>query len=398
MSAETIRRYAHSIGDDNPLYTYPDYGRTSVYGSQIAPGPILVHVRYPADHGARRPGGYPVANFLAGVAWEFFDVVRPGARFSSSKIPREAFEKPGRHGRLLFLVSETSYWDQGGALVAKAYGSLIHVPMEAMAAGRAMSADRVGRDLLYSRKPHRYDDDEMRRIADAVSAERRRGANPRWWEDVRIGDVLPAIAQPPYVIEDELAYHAMHQGMFAGTDGSRAPRAFRPFFRRGRMEPGAVRVHPATRWPYNRADEHEDGFLAPYRGEPLPFDYGVQRAQIPQRLLTNWIGDSGFIRKMYTSFREPVFYGDSVLYTGTVLRKDTVTERGHGVAGTFRSAVYHAVTVRIEGDNQSGSRHCEGFATMYLPSRRAGIPLLPVPHEHEVPYVSFERHRSESWF
>jgi len=54
LDEDSIRRYAHTIGDDNPLFTNPRYGRGSVHGSQIAPGPILVHCRYPADHGASR--------------------------------------------------------------------------------------------------------------------------------------------------------------------------------------------------------------------------------------------------------------------------------------------------------------------------------------------------------
>src|SRR3954470_14082053 len=51
FDANTIRTYAHSIGDDNPLYTDPEYARRSIYGSQIAPGPILSIVRYPTAHG-----------------------------------------------------------------------------------------------------------------------------------------------------------------------------------------------------------------------------------------------------------------------------------------------------------------------------------------------------------
>lgn len=398
LTEEAIRKYAYSIGDDNPLYTDPAYGRTCVYGTQIAPGPILVHVRYPADHGAQRRQGYPVANFLAGVAWEFYDVLRPGARFKSSKIMRESFEKPGSHGRLLFIVSEVFYWDQSMDLQGKAYGSLIHVPMESMAAGRAMSADRLGQQLLYTRRPHRYSEEEIQRVSEAIVNEQRRGAEPRWWEDVSIGDQLPAIVQPPYTTQDVIAYHAIHQGMFASTDGSRALRAFRLLYRRGRKEPGAVRVHPMTHWPFTRADEHEDAFLAPYRGEPLPFDFGIQRAQVPQRLLMNWMGDTGFIRKMYTCFRLPVFYGDSSWFKGTVVKKYRVIETGDDGNASAKSAEYNAVTIAIEGTNQLGDRHCEGLATLYLPSRARGLPSLPIPHAARPPYVALAQHRSLDWF
>src|SRR3712207_6598603 len=61
----SIRNYAYSIGDDNPLYTAPEYAKNSIYGSQISPGTILALVRYPTAHGAERPQGYPVANFIS---------------------------------------------------------------------------------------------------------------------------------------------------------------------------------------------------------------------------------------------------------------------------------------------------------------------------------------------
>ena len=34
---DNIRHYAHGIGDDNPLWCDPDYGRTTPYGDIIAP-------------------------------------------------------------------------------------------------------------------------------------------------------------------------------------------------------------------------------------------------------------------------------------------------------------------------------------------------------------------------
>lgn len=95
-----IARYALSIGDDNPIYTDPQYGKGTRYGAQVAPGPILALVRYPSVHGATRPGGYPVANFISGAAWEFFDGIRAGSKFKSSKVTKEIFQKPGSRGNL----------------------------------------------------------------------------------------------------------------------------------------------------------------------------------------------------------------------------------------------------------------------------------------------------------
>ena len=54
LDPTTIRNFALSIGDSNPLFTVPEYGRSTRYGCQLAPGPILAMVRYPSVHGAVR--------------------------------------------------------------------------------------------------------------------------------------------------------------------------------------------------------------------------------------------------------------------------------------------------------------------------------------------------------
>ena len=47
FSSDFITRYALSIGDNNPLFTDPEYGKTTRYGSQIAPGPAMALVPLP---------------------------------------------------------------------------------------------------------------------------------------------------------------------------------------------------------------------------------------------------------------------------------------------------------------------------------------------------------------
>lgn len=401
LDRETIRRYSHSIGESNPLYTDVAYGRSTPYESLLAPGPALVHVRYPADHGATRPHGYPVANFIAGVAWEFFDVIREGARFSSSKVLREVFEKPGAGRRLIFLVSDLSYWDIGGELKARAYGSLIQVPMPAMRERRAIPVDRLGEEMLYELEVASYSEEEAAEISAEISDRPWRGATNRWWDDVKPGQKLPPVVQPPYSMADEITYQSLHQGTAADANGRPLPRAFLPAFRRGRAgwgHPDHSRTHPVTRWPYTPGDEHEDLHLAPYRGQPLPFDFGIQRAQVPVRLLSDWMGDAGFVHRMYTAMRRPVFYGDVVRFDGTIIRQYVLEcegEEAHGgVAGRRR---YGAVVVKIRGTNQRGELHCEGHATILLPTRADGPPQLPIPHPGQMPYVPLRDHRDPTW-
>jgi len=394
LDEETIRRYASTIGDDNPLFTDPAYGRASIYGSQIAPGPILVHCRYPADHGASRENGYPVANFLGGLSWEFFDVVRPGTTVYSSKKLREVLEPRGiRGGRLILLVCEVVYFDAFDRPLAKAYGTLVQVPMKNMGTTRAMPIEGVDESQLYNNEPHRYTADEVTPIIEGMDRERRRGSEPLYWEDVAVGDVLPPIYQPPYALPDALSYQSLHQGLVQGYGGAHLARSFTPAFRAlkaGWGYPDFARTHPITRWPYTPGDEHEDAFLCRFRGQPLPFDFGIQRAQIPQRLLSNWSGDNAFCRKMSMSMGRPLFHGDALVIRGRVVDKKAVTEDGPGQR-------YSAVTVAMDAANQRDEIVSKGFASVYLPSKIDGAPLLPIAPS-SIPYVPYERHRSQNWF
>ncbi|CAM5514878.1 FAS1-like dehydratase domain-containing protein [Streptomyces fumanus] len=394
LTDELIRRYAYTIGDDNPLYTDPAHGERSWYGSQVAPGTILVHVRYPGDHGAQRAQGYPVANFLSGVAWEFYDALRPGMRFRSSKIPREMVIGKGLQADVISHHSETFYWNNSDELVAKAYGRLIHLPVEQMGGTRVMPVQRLGERMFYDYEPYRYDAREVEDIMAALRDERRRGTAPLWWEDVTEGEQLPRIVQPPYGIRDELTYQSLHHGLTAAFDRTRLVRAFRPAYQRCRLNPDFARTHPLTGWPYTAYDEHEDRYLAAYRCEPLPFDFGIQRAQIPLRLLTNWGGDTAFVHRMYTSMRKPVFYGDTVFFHGKVVRK-YLAEKADDAG---RTAVYAAVAVELVGTNQRGEVHCLGYATVLLPSHEHGAPQLPVLHPERPEYEPFDVHRRADWY
>ena len=45
FTPDLVAKYALTIGDDNPLFTDPDHGKSTIYGSQVAPGPILALVK-----------------------------------------------------------------------------------------------------------------------------------------------------------------------------------------------------------------------------------------------------------------------------------------------------------------------------------------------------------------
>ena len=398
LDPKTIHKYTHSIGDGNPLFNNPEYGRKSRYGAQLAPGPILALVRYPSAHGAKRPEGYPMANFISGTAWEFYDVLRAGAKFRSSKVTKEFIERSGTQGTLLFLISEVYYWDYHGDMPAKCYGTQIMVPQETMETSRSMPVERLGEHMMYERKASQYSPEQIHEFLSKIEGMKRRGAEKLYWEDVAVGDTIGPMVLPPWTLQDQICQHSMQSATQSSEDYFHDSTAFEPFYNYSKHDTEWARVHPVTRWPHSHGDEHEDALLAIYRGQPAPFDFGVQRVQIPQRLLTDWMGDEGFIRRMYIAMRRPVYYGDFTVYTGEVMKKyrevQTGTDEPGGTPGRHE---YHALGIRIDGTNQVGEPQAPGSATVYLPSREGGPVRLPVPHSAKTPYVNYNTFRRD-WY
>jgi len=133
-----IRRFADAVGDTNPLFRDEEYARKSPHGEIIAPpgffgwplqqpmGSPLV-VEFPMD--AMAPlaqAGYMAATALdGGMDYDFFLPVRAGDVLTSSTVVKDIRERSGRMGKMAFIVIETTYLNQNGALVAKARATTI---------------------------------------------------------------------------------------------------------------------------------------------------------------------------------------------------------------------------------------------------------------------------------
>ncbi len=304
LTETDIKAYAKRISDDNPLYTDREYAKNGPYGCIIAPGTVLLTARAGLWHGARREGGggYPVLNFHAGSALEFFDVIRVGTGFKGLAKTHEMIEKPGaRGGQMFLLTTDAYYWDRRGDLLGKNYGTVIMIPREELGAGRVMPVERLGERMMYDRSVSKYSKEKVEEAIDLMSkGANRRGKEVLYWEDVKEGDKLPAWVLPPWTDQD--------YGGPGGGSIRRGPIRWYHFeeghwiVRHGKIGSGAEEgwafTHPVSRWPWSAADEHGDALMAAYRGQSLPFDNGVQRGQIPQGLISNWMGDHGFIRKL----------------------------------------------------------------------------------------------------
>lgn len=111
---------------------------------------------------------------------------------------------------------------------------------------------------------------------------------------------------------------------------------------------------------------HWDPVRARELGLPAPYDYGTMRTNWLGHLLTNWMGDDGWLLHLATEMRSFNFIGDTTVCSGTVTAKS--------IEGMRR-----LVHIELKATNQRGEVTSPGTATVLLPSREAGAVALPAP-------------------
>ncbi|MCJ7634062.1 hypothetical protein MUP77_16955, partial [Candidatus Bathyarchaeota archaeon] len=202
-------------------------------------------------------------------------------------------------------------------------------------------------------------------------AEERRGATPRYWDDVNVGDKLLPTVKGPLSTTELMGWDQAHVKLGLQKQQQIEERGnFEISIRRIVKGLDEDPLNTMTGFPYQPANRHYDWDACKSSGMPAPFDVGCFRACATSHLLSNYMGDDGFIRRFDLQLRKPMFYGDTVWYYAEVVKKykDKVGDVDYG-----------AVDIKINGTNQLGEVCAPATATVYLPS--PGKPItLPIPH------------------
>ncbi|KQX42524.1 hypothetical protein ASD04_00705 [Devosia sp. Root436] len=342
-SLHDIRRWAqYSVGDDNPLWSSQDYGKSSIWGSVIAPPTFL----YTVDSGIVAPGLRGVQWIFAGGRWEHFQPVRPGDTISARARLIAVEEKSGRSvERFVSQTGEVLYTNQNGTLVTRYEGDIFRIP-------RA----RSGQGLRYKDEgkangPQFYTDEQIEEIAEAYRTEVRRGNNAMYYEDVSIGDALPVLFKGPLTLVDIVGFYSGRRTVYNVLKLA--------FLERDR-HPHNVYYSPSSNIPSHPAAGHFDVEIAREVGMPAAYDQGWQRIGWAGHLLTNWAGDMGFVRKLDGRVTRPNLVGDLTKLTGKVTGKSI--EGGEAL-----------IDIEWWGTNQRDQRNCNGTARVRLPSRDVSV-------------------------
>lgn len=336
-TSDTLRNWCNGIGDLNPLYREAGYGATSRYGMQLG------HPMFPMALGwiGRTRWGLPgVHGFYAGNDWELFRHIRPGDRVNAIERVIGIEEKESKFsGRLVLQYVEATYYNQRGEMLARALGTCTRHERKA-----ARDAGKYKDITTYDYTPEEYEE------LDACVGEepqKIRGSKVRYWEDVTVGESLDTIVRGPLSLMDTMGFLV----------GSGRGHTHGVVFQAAMKHPGHFFRNPEAGGgiEYTGIGHHRES-TAKNVGVPGVYDYGPQRSSWMASLVTNWMGDAAFLKRVRTEMRRFNTMGDSTWCKGKVSEK--YIKDGHAL-----------VDIEIWGENQRGDITTPGIATVALQSR-----------------------------
>ena len=303
-SEDGILHFAHGIGDSNPLFTDSEYANKTKYKSIIAPGAYLYCINWVV----MGYGGPGVHGWYGGGEWEWYRPIFAGDEFKTVNCLRELVAKQGKMGggRTWIDYGDVIYVNQKGEVVAKEHQHI--VLGERTGAGKAKKYREIP-------KPN-YTEEDWIKILDLYDKEEVRGSEPRYWEDVNVGDKVGPMIKGPLSVRDEIAWL-----MGAGS----------PYIRAHKRQYEYEARHPHTLEYVETSEADTPGdvpelvhFLSPFAqtiGIERIYDYGNQRMSWLCNLFTNWMGDDGFLWKMSGDLRIFNLAGDITTFEGKVVKK-----------------------------------------------------------------------------
>lgn len=359
ISEDVIRIYAQGCGSDNPLFVDPEYARGTRWGSPYAPPIISGFVNKPmkgdkidAELKAATKGIFRgIHAFISGGEWTFYKPLYPGDTVYSFAGESDIEVTPSEFaGRKVTRFNRAVKMNQRGEIVAVYTYRLILTERK--------KAREKGKNL--SIEPASYSDEDIARIDDIYAGDIPRGSEKLYFEDLEVGAPLPPSVRGPLTVTDVVNFHAggygwIPYGLRSGRMWHKNRQRIAPFYVKNAM--GVPDVAQRLHW---------DSEWAQAIGNPRAYDYGVMREHSLYHYLTEWIGDSGWVVRMYDEIRKFNYMGDTQFISGEVTAKRE--ENGQ-----------YLVDLVVKMINQRGEETVLCDATVSLPSKANGVVLLPEP-------------------
>jgi len=244
-------------------------------------------------------------------------------------------------GRAIQQIYHVDFHNQRGELVAQA-DSWCHRTDRDLAREQGTKYTEVK-----ARPERRYTDAELAEAYDLYRREEVRGATPRYWDDVKVGEALPRMLKGPMTVTGFIAYAQGWGGLY---------------IRANKLAWAMIDKHPGigikNRFGIPDCPErvHWEEEFALKVGAPGAYDYGPERCSWLTHHLTNWMGDAGFLRQASCKIRRHNPAGDILFFDGTVTGKRVEGDRC-------------LVDIAQEARNQDGELSVVGSGVVELPKR-----------------------------
>lgn len=119
-----IKAFADAIDDPNALWNDEAAARRSRFGGLIAPPTFLRAAR--TERVQQEVLDLALTRILdGGSEWEYFEPLRAGDRITAISRIVDLFDRSGKLGQMVFIITETSYTNQLDELVATQKNTLI---------------------------------------------------------------------------------------------------------------------------------------------------------------------------------------------------------------------------------------------------------------------------------
>lgn len=349
VTEDLIRDYARAMGNPDPLYNDPAYGRSTSWGGMVAP-PTFTNclaeaATYPVIKVIPPPGW---GRYYGGTEFKTFQPIRPGDEFHVTDKYLGHTEKtnPGKPYRLFYHAGQRTYINQKDEIVCIATGH------EIITATYPGEMEDMTKTISEGRKRRPYTKEELDKLHqhydDELAGKHRRGAEIRYWDDVVVGEELEPVIKGPLNLCDLVQWYG---GCWGATFG-----AFAVAWEMTKTRLHDTPIDPETGEYIPGISWHYLDWVAQTRGVPKPIAFGAQNEGNIAHIICNWMGDDAFVKHLSIQHRRPNYHGDMNFLNGKVMKK--YVEDGE-----------HLVDLEVWSETQDAIKHMVASATIRLISK-----------------------------
>jgi acyl dehydratase len=341
VTRDSVRHYAHGIGDDNPLWCDPAYAKSTSHGQILAP-PSFV---FPLNRiFSGYVGGLPGVHAMwSGANTTWHRPFRVGDQIRTEAYLKELIPHDTRFaGRAIQQIYHVDFYADHDELIASGDSWCFRTERD--------TARELGTkyESHGDEAPPRVSSQTLDEVWKSYESEAARGAEPRYLEDISVGDELPPMVKGPMTVTGFIAFAQGWGGLYI--------RANRLAYKQMKKHPG-LGIPNAYGVPDVPERVHWDDDLARLVGTPRAYDYGPERCSWLLHNITDWMGDDGFVVNHASQIRRHNVVGEIVRIRSHV---SAIKEGADGE---------RLVEVTQRAQNQDGELSATGIGLVRLPSR-----------------------------